>query len=501
MAERKYCMKIRKIISTIISAAMCFSMFTFGASATEITADLTPATNLAEVETVDISQLLGNSEASSIDIDCEKIQFEDDRDDVSDELGTDISDILADINAEQSITPRASANPVSSLRITAIGVGNTSSDPFGQATWINVPLNTSSYSSEVSCNIDTTDYTYICVRVLQWGYTSSIDFKLDKSKYTSSREVCCYNALGQVITGAGEVVYGFLDDYIFEIPKDKTSSTIKLTAYYKSNGTMVETKGYVTWKTPMGAAPTTPTITYRTDIDDALISGIDNTMEYRLKAENGTSEPGYTDWTSFTDTQILAGILEIPYTIQIRYKSATHGNPSEYMELQVKTRSEAPTGYTNYYYIDEILTLSTGDRQLEVAFGDGTRYAAVNGNLNVDMEKFVDEIQAGGFNNIYVRYRATSDTPASYSVVFKIYARNQQVPNTVYYENGILHNLTSDMIFRFNGGVWYGTKLSEVNITSFMSSTETTLLEIKYAATETSSNSAAYTLTLPVLPA
>jgi len=492
-------MKIQKVIGTIISAAMCFLMFTFGVSAAESVTELSPVTVLTEAETVDVSQLLGNTEAVSIDVDCDTIQLDLNENNVWGEFDTDISDILADINAEQTITPRASANPVSSLRIKAIGLGNTSFDPFGQEEWENVPLKTSSYSTEVSCNIDTTDYTYICVRVLQWGYTSSTRYFLDDVGYTYSREVCCYNALGQVITGAGEVVYGFLDDYIFKIPKDKTNSTLTLTAYYKSTGAVVETKGFITWKTPTGPAPTTPTITYNPAYEDAIIEGIDNTMEYRLKVDNGTSKPDYTNWISFTGTEILAGILDMPYTVQIRYKNVSLGNPSEYMELPVKTRSEAPSEYADYYYIDEVFAIYDSDRQLEVAFGDGTRYIPISGQAFVRIDDFIDGIPTGGFNNIYVRYRATGDEPASYALIFKIYARNPQVPNNVYYENGILHNLTPDMIFSFNGSEWYSTKLSEVNVTAFMSSTETTLLEIRYAATETTSNSAIYTLTLPAL--
>ena len=492
-------MKFKKIISAVISTAMCFSMFTVGASATEIGTDLSPVTSHSEVEAVDLSQLLGNSEATPIDIDCETIQFDLDENNVWGEFDTDISDILAEINAEQTLTPRASANPVSSLRIKAIGLGNSSYDPFGKEEWENVPLTTSSWTSEVSCNIDTTDYTYINVRVLQWGYTSSKRFFLDDVGYTYSREVCCYNALGQVITGAGEVVYGFLDDYIFKIPKDKEKSTINLTAYYKSTGAVVETKGYITWKTPNGPAPTTPTITYDPAYEEAIIQGIDNTMEYRLKVDNGTSKPGYTNWASFTGTGILAGILDMPYTVQIRYKNVSLGNPSEYMELQVKTRSEAPSEYADYYYIDEVFAIYNSDRQLEVAFGDGTRYIPIVGQAFVRIDDFIDDIPTGGFNNIYVRYRATGDEPASYNLIFKIYARNPNIPNNVYYENGILYNLTPDMLFSFNGGPWYSTNYSAVNVTSFMSSTETTTLEIMYAATETTSNSAIYTLTLPAL--
>lgn len=55
------------------------------------------------------------------------------------------------------------------------------------------------------------------------------------------------------------------------------------------------------------------------------------------------------------------------------------------------------------------------------------------------------------------------------------------------------------MVFRFNGGDWYSTELNEVNVTSFMSETETTLLEIKYMPTDTMSCSAIREIILPVL--
>ncbi len=488
---------------------MCFSMLVFNVSATGSEMELTPISGQIQAETVDISQLEGSIGTTPVDVNCDKIHFDIGEEEKSNKLSTDISDILSlvteiedenDDDTGSTIAPKASANPVSSLKITAVGVGNSENEILGNGDW-KIIYSDSSGTSNLSKAIDATDCKYICFRIFQWGYTSSKYFRLDGEYSVHSNEVCTYDAFGNV-AGVGDVIYGFLDEYIFEIPKNKTSSEGIFIGYYKNNGIKVEANANITWTTPTGPAPTTPVIEYDPSIDDAWIKGIDNTMEYRLKVDDGTNKPRYSNWFSFTDTEALAPIYDdMPYTLQIRYKTSTNNNPSLNKELQVKARSEAPNGYTEYFGIDEILVLHRCDKQLEVAFGDGTKYIPVTGNIYVSVADFIDKIQAGGFNRIYVRHRATSDEPASQSVIFKLYGRNPQIPNNVYYENGMLYNLTPNMIFRFNGDAWYSTQLSEVNITSFMSKTETTLLEIRYAPTDNMSCSSIYTITLPVLPA
>lgn len=129
---------------------------------------------------------------------------------------------------------------------------------------------------------------------------------------------------------------------------------------------------------------------------------------------------------------------------------------------------------------------------------DGRSYISVS-PAYYNISSFIDAIPSGGFNRIYVRYAATATEPASKSLTLKLFARNPDTPTEVYYENGVLYNLTSNMIFRFNGGNWYNTQYSAVNVTAFMSSDETTLLEIRYMPTDTTSCSAIQSITLPVL--
>lgn len=51
-------MKFKKIISTVISAAMCFSLFTFTASANELEAELTSVAGQTQSEKIELDELI-----------------------------------------------------------------------------------------------------------------------------------------------------------------------------------------------------------------------------------------------------------------------------------------------------------------------------------------------------------------------------------------------------------------------------------------------------------
>lgn len=237
---------------------------------------------------------------------------------------------------------------------------------------------------------------------------------------------------------------------------------------------------------------------YNMHSDYAYVSGVDTTMEYRAKFDNGDGTYSYSNWTAFTGTALYFPIYDYEYTLQIRYQTSTNGNPSLNCEIPVLTRSAGPSSYVEYDSISEILAIYTSEKQIEVALGDGASYVAISPAYYL-VDTFIDAIPEGGFNRIYIRYAATATEPASNTLVLTLYGRNPNTPDAVYYENGALYNLTSDMVFRFNGGAWYSTEYSAVNVTSFMSSTETTLLEIRYMPTDSASCSAIREITLPIL--
>lgn len=496
-------MKFKKIFSAVASVVLSLSLLASNVTAMKTNAELTFMSE-SVTQAIDLSQLTANVSEVSYEADYASISFNNEED--SNILQEEI--VVPDNSHETSeestlaVSPRASAIPLSSIGVTNIWLGNNATDPYSgfevdETKWTHIYSTNS--ATNLSRNIDATGYTYIRFRVLQLGYTNSSYIKLDNSSPTGSVTVRYINSSGQEAS-AGQTVYGFYDDYIFQIPAGKTTSVAKFIGYYDQVSPMITKQATVniTWTTPIGAAPTTPNIAYNMHSDYAYVSGVDTTMEYRAKFDNGDGTYSYSNWTAFTGTALYFPIYDYEYTLQIRYQTSTNGNPSLNCEIPVLTRSAGPSSYVEYDSISEILAIYTSEKQIEVALGDGASYVAISPAYYL-VDTFIDAIPEGGFNRIYIRYAATATEPASNELVLTLYGRNPNTPDAVYYENGALYNLTSDMVFRFNGGAWYSTEYSAVNVTSFMSSTETTLLEIRYMPTDSASCSAIREITLPIL--
>lgn len=514
-------MKLKKIIGSIASFMMCFVLMTGNVTALEIDSGLTLVEQTQDInlsEIIDIMQLTENSRSSQPKRqEFDLASFGDvinpyEEVDNAEEVG-EISLIPTDANESErnddsyiSISPAATAIPLSSLGITGMWLGNTGSDPFSgynlkdNPNWNEVFfVDGGSYYPSVNVNIDATGFTYIRIRVLQWGQSTSKYTKLDSTSPTSSIVVRDLNQFGQIIS-VGETVYATYTDYIFKIPTGVATSNAKFISYsVQVPQISLETNANITWKTPTGSAPTTPAISFNYDDDYGLVTGLNNTMEYRAKYTDENNNNTYTSWMPISGSALLVPINNRQYTLQVRYKTSTNGNPSLNCELIVKTRSNAPLEYVDYLMVDELLGIYPSNKQIEVRLGDFSSYIPVTGGYYYTLASFVDSIPSGGLDRVYVRYAATANEPASNYIYYTIYGRNPNTPDAVYYQNGSLYNLTPNMVFRFNGGTWYNTSFSSANITSFMSTTNTTLLEIKYLPTETSSCSATRQIILPKL--
>ena len=495
-------MKFKKIFSVVASIALSLSLLASNVTAMETNAELTLMSE-SVTQAIDLSQLTANASDVLYEADYASISFNNEGN--SEILHGEfvVSDNSSETSEENTlaVSPRASAIPLSSVSITGIWLGNTGYDMQSYEldnTWHDVLDDGSAYSS-INASIDATEYSHIRFRVLQWGQSTASYNKLDNQSPTGIFSMRSLNSSGQPVS-AGDIVYAEYTDYIFSIPTDKTTSVAKFIGYYDQVSPMITKQATVniTWTTPTGAAPTTPNIAYNMHSDYAYVSGVDTTMEYRAKFDNGDGTYSYSNWTAFTGTALYFPIYDYEYTLQIRYQTSTNGNPSLNCEIPVLTRSAGPSSYVEYDSISEILAIYTSEKQIEVALGDGASYVAISPAYYL-VDTFIDAIPEGGFNRIYIRYAATATEPASNSLVLTLYGRNPNTPDAVYYENGALYNLTSDMVFRFNGGAWYSTQYSAVNVTSFMSSTETTLLEIRYMPTDSASCSAIREITLPIL--
>ncbi len=312
-----------------------------------------------------------------------------------------------------------------------------------------------------------------------------------------------YNQSGSVIS-AGQILYGYEEDYIFEIPVNKKTSTAEFRRIDNKTNTSftLTANAKITWTTPTGPAPTTPEILYNiaNPYDYATVVGLTTAMEYCGEFRYEDSDKTYTSpWNSVTSEAMYFPVQDEEYTILVRYKTSANGNPSLNCRIPVKTREAAPsTDSIGYFDIQEILAIYPSERQIELALGDGMSYVYAS-PAYYQIGDFIDMIPSGSFDRIYIRYAATADTPASKYGTLTLYGRNPSTPDSVYYQNGALYNLTSDMVFSFdNGNTWYSTQYSAVNVTSFMGETETTVL-IKYMPTETASCSETVKIILPAL--
>lgn len=501
-------LKIKKVISGILSVAVCTAFLTTTAAAAE--ADYINAIQGQLGENVEISQLsYDNSLSAQLnDLMYGIISFDNADESEDDNIpvlqSEPVMSVSGELTANDNVAvPYSTAVPLSSLGITDVFLGNSDTWESGVDNWVSAyKAPTSQMATTLNLKINATEYEFICFRVYQGGYQTASDSLLDNKKAFHVLTHDVYNQWGQH-AGAGDIAYAFHEDYIFEIPTGKATSTANFRRYYNQSGLNIvkEATVNITWTTPTGPAPTTPEIVYNISNanDYAVVTGLSTDMEYCGKFKDSNGEYYYSSWFDVTSEIMLFPINDEPYTLLIRYKKSTNGNPSLNCSIPVKARETGPTTeYIGYYVIDEVLAIYQSERQIEIALGDGMNYIPVSAGYYY-ISDFIDNIAVGGFNRIYIRYAATADEPASYSSVLTLYGRNPNTPDNVYYENGVLYNLTSDMAFRFNGGNWYSTNYSAINVTSFMSDTETTLLEIKYMPTDAYSCSETLQLMLPAL--
>ena len=505
-------MRFKKIVGSLVSAALCLSVLSTNAMALGTSSDLTPVS----------MQIGGNITVSSLNETAavSTIPYLDETTVVSYDIGdfSDIGDSTGIVNFEipsygsddernqdeYDINTYDRAFPLSSLTIEAVAMGKEYYDPFFEAPWyVTEECNISNNGTYATCTIDTTDVKYVLVRLREWGYKTSGYMKLDGKSYVYSRTVYGLNALGQR-ANVGDTVYGFVNDYIFAIPENTgayPTSTISFIGYCDlviPNITR-EATVKVTWKTPTAPAPTSPTLIY--DIDNmkegyVIAAGLDNTMEYRTRPNYEEKE--IREWSDCPNGGIRFPLIDEDYILEVRYKTAANGKPSLAKEFLIQTREKTPIDYIAYYNLDEVLEIGNSDKPIEVAVGDGAEYV-VQSPAFYTLEQIIDIIPTGYYLNFNIRYSATASEPASPAITIKLYGRNPNTPDSVYYSDGALYNLTPDMAFSFNGSGWYSTNYSAVDITAFMSTTSTTVLEIRYMPTDTMGCSKIRTIILPEL--
>jgi hypothetical protein len=522
-------MKVKKIMGILISVVLSLTMFTMNVGADDYQtvnssdSDLVPLVQSDYVDNftnqIDLSEITGMLPVSSNTINDNTVAGND----LNAQTDNDATN-LTGLNIQSSDSNQINSNtinspgimpldsginspptPVYDVWITRIWLGNSSFDNTQFTETLNpndwnlvFSASDAQHATYVSGDLDATGYSYIRFRINQLGYSSnSSNVKMDGVLYANSYQEGSYDDVFGVN-------YGFITDYVFAIPTDRSTSNAVFRLIYSSlsNGAYGDqsAEADINWTTPTGQAPTSPSISYNNSIEYGYISGLNNTMEYCAVTEDDTRRDSDLSWTTAPNGGMYVMIYDDePYIFRIRYKNSTGGNPSLSVEVPVKKRGDAPIYSDDFFYDseDEYFWLYN---DLEICAGDTGGYFLIPANSTVTIGAFIDGIMTNGLNHIYLRYPATATEPASNPWILTLYSRNPNTPTSVVYQNGVLSNLTPNMIMRFGGtGYWYNTTLSQVNITGFMSTSNTTLLEIKYAATSTMSCSDTVEIILPIL--
>jgi len=162
--------------------------------------------------------------------------------------------------------PKAPVIPLYKVGVAAAWVGN---DPFSDNAILGADTDdwtrcTQSYSyslapSSMSATIDANGYSYIRIRIVRWGYCNTYNEKLDTASYISENRVDFLDADGNSLP-IGGMVYGFVYDYVFKVPKGKTTSTAIFQYVWYSTSPIMEKEANlkIAWVPPQSviSAPT-----------------------------------------------------------------------------------------------------------------------------------------------------------------------------------------------------------------------------------------------------
>ena len=213
-------MKLKRVTSAILSMALCLSLGTVNASALEVgtETDLISENTIA-AETVDISQLIGSAAAEADGLGYDIAAFGNAE---SSEKTVELPNYSEELyqSDEGGIMPYSSNPPVlQTMGIIGVYLGNDELLSYTPSKWT-VAYTSATPKDSIDISIDATNFKYIRFRTYQWGLETSQTNLLDNKNAISSYQTKGYNQLGGVIS-AGQILYGYEEDYIFEIPDNK----------------------------------------------------------------------------------------------------------------------------------------------------------------------------------------------------------------------------------------------------------------------------------------
>jgi hypothetical protein len=180
------------------------------------------------------------------------------------------------------------------------------------------------------------------------------------------------------------------------------STTAKIINIRKAETSVAPLTDYTTFSLPARvSAPSAPIFVYNdsSNYDMAVLTGIADTMEYKLSTE--------TIWTSVSGTSAAFDIPTANLTYQVRFKATSGSFCSSVKSLTLSKAGNAPSSTYN----TATKTLSGVSTAMEISVDDGAYFNSTGTTYN--LTSILDMYAPGSIVTVNIRTRATTTAPAS----------------------------------------------------------------------------------------
>ncbi len=272
---------------------------------------------------------------------------------------------------------------------------------------------------------------------------------------------------------------------------DAETSALRILTRNPSNTSQTSTNTlYINWHDFRPDAPASATFIYNDPANPgkAVLTGVDDTMEYRLQSN-------YNGWTGITGSSVVFDLPAADTAYYVHY-----ANPeSKSKPLTMRTIPAAPSVALN------ILTeqLTGLDTTMEIKIDDGDYFPVTNSVVAAGASPFIDAVEAGNTATMHIRVRASELYPQGPEQTLTLYPRTS-APSGLSYNpiTATVSGVTTAMQYRVQNGTWANVTGTTQNVEALLSATSDVTLEVrKKAVSGVSSASPTVTLTLNQLPA
>ncbi len=273
------------------------------------------------------------------------------------------------------------------------------------------------------------------------------------------------------------------------VDPDASTSRLTITTRRPSSSQTSTANLTIRWADFRPDAPTAPTFIYN-DANypgQAVLTGVDNTMEYRLQSE-------FTSWNSISGDSVVFDIPAADTDYYVHY-----GSPeSKAKKLTLKASPAAPAISLDAA-TEQLTDLNT---TMEMKVDDGSYFPVTSSIIESGAAPYINALDEGETATLHIRTRASEESPQGQEQTLTLYPRTA-APSGLSYNpvTATVSGVSIAMQYRLEGGSWASVTGTTQNMEALLSATSDVNVEFRYkAVTGVSSASTSTTLTLDQLP-